>query len=484
MNEKIAILFRQMTLASLLILLGVLAACNLPIQSIPDTQIDDQPPPEELPPLDDEHPPDEDFPADDQDVFIEFDVERAEMHPGECTMLWWHVEGGFGVHLNGEDVEPAGEREICIEETTLFVLDVDVGREEAEVREIEINVAEFPEDEPPENDEVWIEFFAERTEVSPGECTMLFWATEGGFGAYLNGEPVEREGELEVCLDETMFFVLGVDLGEEMEAREIEIHVEGMPGDEQPSESTSSGGSTSSSTSSSSSGGTSGGTSSGGCPGAPVISSFTANPNTITAGQSSKLEWGPVTNGNTSELVGTVEIYPGVGKVGSPGSTMVSPTATTAYALTGTGCGGSTTKQVTVNVSGGGGSSGSSGGGSFSADIEPTDIYPGNQPHGQFHVRITNNGPGTINNLQITVICSTDPTDKNTGKSDPGKVSQFNVTESMKPGETHSHPTNLTLDYNTFSYVVECELKPSFTDPNMNNNKYGEGFNGVKWIGP
>ncbi|MBC8506096.1 MAG: hypothetical protein ISR58_09655 [Anaerolineales bacterium] len=479
MNESFSTLTKFLVLLCLVIVLGSAAACSMPRDTSPDIPNDDG----QL--VDDEHDQAVEEPPGDDGVWIEFDVDRNELHPGECTLLWWHVEGGFGVFLNGEQVELGGEREICLEESTIFILEVDLG-DSADVREIEIMVVEFSEEEPPPDDEpideeVQIEFFAERTDLQVGECTMLFWNVEGGgFGAFFNGEPVERAGEREVCPDETMGFVLGVDMGEEMEAREIEIVVGGMPGDESPSESPSGDEGTSSETTGGTSSGTTGGTTSGGCSGQPVISSFTANPSTIKAGESSKLEWGPVTNGNTAELVGSVEISSGVGGVGSPGSAWVNPTVTTTYTLTGTGCGGTSTKNVTVTVSGGG----TSGSGSFSADIEPTDIYPGSQPHGQFHVRITNHGPGTINNLKITVDCSTQTTDKNTLKSGPGKTSQFTITQSMKPGETHSHPTNLNLDFNIYSYIVECTVKPDFTDPKPGNNTYGEGFNGSKYIGP
>ncbi len=324
---------------------------------------------------------------------------------------------------------------------------------------------EEPHDGEEPSDEVWIEFEAERTNVEPGECTMLFWHVEGGgFGAYLNGEPVERSGEREVCLDETMIFVLGVDMGEEMEGREIEIVVDGMPGEEPPPEEPP----------------PAGGSSGGGCPGAPVISSFTASPSAIKAGEKSRLEWGPVTNGNTSELVGLVEIDHGIGGVGSPGSSWASPTTTTTYTLTATGCGGTATKQVTVTV--GGGSSGGSGG-AFTTDIAVTDIYPGNQPHGQFHVRITNHGPGTLNQVPVTVVCQGSETDLNT-KNTTGGIDQFDIKLSMNPGETQSYPTGITLDFNTFSYILECEVQPGFNDPDPGNNKYGEGFNGSKYIGP
>ncbi len=80
------------------------------------------------------------------------------------------------------------------------------------------------------------------------------------------------------------------------------------------------------------------------CPGAPVINSFSASPHTITAGQSATLAWGAVTNATSAT------IDPGIGGVGTPGSTVVSPGGTTTYTLTATGCGGTTRRQVTVVV--------------------------------------------------------------------------------------------------------------------------------------
>lgn len=87
------------------------------------------------------------------------------------------------------------------------------------------------------------------------------------------------------------------------------------------------------------------------CPGPPVFSFFTANPATITAGQSSVLSWGNVTNGNSTVLVQSLTLEPGLGEVGSGASSrVVNPTTTTTYTLTATGCGGTATKQVTVVV--------------------------------------------------------------------------------------------------------------------------------------
>ncbi|HEX7593689.1 MAG TPA: NBR1-Ig-like domain-containing protein, partial [Anaerolineae bacterium] len=81
-----------------------------------------------------------------------------------------------------------------------------------------------------------------------------------------------------------------------------------------------------------------------GCSGAAVIASFTAASPTITAGGSTTLNWGAVTNADS------VEIDHGIGGVPAPGSTSVSPGLTTTYTMT-VHCGSNTaTAQVTVTV--------------------------------------------------------------------------------------------------------------------------------------
>ncbi len=80
------------------------------------------------------------------------------------------------------------------------------------------------------------------------------------------------------------------------------------------------------------------------CPGPPVIASFSASPNPITAGGSTTLSWGAVTNATSAV------IDHGIGGVATPGSKSVNPATTTTYTLTATGCGGTATSQVTVTV--------------------------------------------------------------------------------------------------------------------------------------
>ena len=77
---------------------------------------------------------------------------------------------------------------------------------------------------------------------------------------------------------------------------------------------------------------------------APVINSFTAEPSTVEAGQSSTLRW---------SITGATDmtIDHGVGAVQSSGMRQVFPRTTTSYALTVRGPGGTDTRSVTVTVS-------------------------------------------------------------------------------------------------------------------------------------
>jgi hypothetical protein len=73
----------------------------------------------------------------------------------------------------------------------------------------------------------------------------------------------------------------------------------------------------------------------------PVVNSFFANPDVITAGNSSQLSWS-VSN------AAMVTIVPGVGAAPTVGSTLVSPAATTNYTLTATNAVGS--YNVTIQI--------------------------------------------------------------------------------------------------------------------------------------
>lgn len=215
--------------------------------------------------------------------------------------------------------------------------------------------------------------------IHPGECVMLHWNVQGGdfFGVDLNGESVSPSGEKQVCPNETTTYTLTVDVGNTVINREVMVTVVGTGQTPQQSQSPSAG-----------------------CDGAPVFSNFEAYPGSITSGQSTTLEWGPITNGMNGQLVGSVVLTPGnFGEVGSPSSRQVSPTSTTTYTLTATGCGGTAMKSVTVTVS----SANPPGGGSWSGPPKVTSVVAVGHPYTgpcptklNWAATITVDGPCTV----------------------------------------------------------------------------------------
>jgi len=76
----------------------------------------------------------------------------------------------------------------------------------------------------------------------------------------------------------------------------------------------------------------------------PVINSFSANLASVELGQTVTLTW-------TTSNAGNVSISPGIGAVGTTGSTTVTPSATTSYTLTATGKSGSpVSSSATITV--------------------------------------------------------------------------------------------------------------------------------------
>lgn len=78
----------------------------------------------------------------------------------------------------------------------------------------------------------------------------------------------------------------------------------------------------------------------------PQIEYFQASPASISAGECTTLQWGPVDNATQAS------IEPDIGGVATPGSGQVCPLETTTYVLTATGPGGSSSASTTVTVVG------------------------------------------------------------------------------------------------------------------------------------
>lgn len=88
-------------------------------------------------------------------------------------------------------------------------------------------VPQGPGPNPNEGQGQIVSFTADRTTLNKGECAMLRWETQGGFGVILNEQPVERSGQQQVCPPQATIYALGLDTGSQMLRREVAITVNG-----------------------------------------------------------------------------------------------------------------------------------------------------------------------------------------------------------------------------------------------------------------
>jgi hypothetical protein len=383
---------------------------------------------------------------------IVFVVEPELIPPGACAALYWEVNPPVDALLDGEGVPPAGEREVCPAETTNYELLVP---EWEQARMVTLHVEAAPE-------ELGIFFAVDPDAIAEGGCAMLIWEVgpPEEWATLIDGSQVDHVGQQQVCPATTTTYELVVETPDGPVARTVTLQVEAA---QEPTLTPEPTRSPSGPTPTSPPGPTP--TSPPGCPGAPVISFFLANPSTITAGQSTTLEWGRVTNGTSDQLVRSVVINPGLGEVGSPGSRVVSPGSTTTYTLVATGCGGTAQQQVTVTVNPA----------VFSADLAITDLYP-QTLNGPIWVRITNRGPGTVTNTTIQISCqwnrsiSGRPLDSGQSGSIPLPVG------SLSPGQTTAFNTDIPVDLHSYAYDMTCTIQVPFNDSNPGNNTYSESF--------
>lgn len=316
--------------------------------------------------------------------------------------------------------------------------------------------------------EASVSFTASRTNLKAGECVTLNWNIQGE-GAYwveLDAQRVERSGQKQVCPQQTQQYNLRVDLGERVERKEILINVEnsaqqsaGPEPQQQNSQSfqnSQNSGESQGSSQQQNSQNSQGGNSQSGCPGAPTFSTFTASKSTITLGESVTLNWGGVTNGNSTILVKSVTLS-GVGEVGSPGSRSVTPSAagTSTYTLTATGCGGTATKSVSVTVQK---SNSPILATIIQYDLQLTDLYANGA--GQVMAKIKNNGPDraqTSGKLVCTGVATYAPT--------PGMPPALPVSGStafqanLKAGETTEVFSGISRNPTILTLVVTCNIE-------------------------
>ena len=141
----------------------------------------------------------------------------------------------------------------------------------------------------------------------------------------------------------------------------------------------------------------------------------------------------------------------------------MSPGSTTTYTLVATGCGGTAQRQVTVTVNPA----------AFSTDLAITDLYPQTN-YGPVWVRITNHGPGTVNNVTVQLSCQWDEIDAIEGIHNPGQQGMPIHIGILSPGQTQEFNTDISVNLHSYTYDITCTIQVPFNDPNPGNNSHSE----------
>lgn len=110
----------------------------------------------------------------------------------------------------------------------------------------------------------------------------------------------------------------------------------------------------------------------------------------------------------------------------------------------------------------------------LTADLAVTHLFATASPAGDVRARITNNGPGTLTNVNVQLSCTVGVNPY--GGIPSGHGAGFPITVSLTPGQTGEFGTGVSIDTSQAWYDVSCTVQPSFNDPNPGNNSYSRTF--------
>ncbi|MBN1217646.1 MAG: FHA domain-containing protein [Anaerolineae bacterium] len=162
------------------------------------------------------------------EVVVNFTASKTTVQLGECVTLRWQVTEAREVRLDGELVPASGDRKVCPQDASktyrLTALSFS-----GETSEEALTFTVLPTPLPPPG--VEIEFEAEQTSVSYGNCTTLRWTVQNAQAVRLNGEKVGSQGTQEVCPTEpaTVYQLLVDPLEGELVEQTVIINVPATP---------------------------------------------------------------------------------------------------------------------------------------------------------------------------------------------------------------------------------------------------------------
>jgi hypothetical protein len=131
----------------------------------------------------------------------EFWADSYTVSSGECTVLYWNVQGVIEVYLDGQPVTGVESRSVCPTATTTYVLRA-VTANGSEERRVTITVGTQGTTD--------FDFSADAYQVPQGACTTLRWRAQDVTAVYLNGDGVAGEAGKQVCPTKTTTYTLRV----------------------------------------------------------------------------------------------------------------------------------------------------------------------------------------------------------------------------------------------------------------------------------
>ena len=113
------------------------------------------------------------------------------------------------------------------------------------------------------------------------------------------------------------------------------------------------------------------------------------------------------------------------------------------------------------------------------ADLALTDLYAEKLKNGTVYARVTNHGPDTVTNLQLTFSCSWAKTAYGAtfGLNESSGSKKITIT-SLNPGQTTPFNTSVTVELTQCWYNMTCTIQVPFA--NLNTNSANDSY--TEWL--
>jgi hypothetical protein len=387
---------------------------------------------------------------------VELWADSYSIAMGQCTVVHWRTTGG-PVKINNIDVDANGDSKSCPTVTKEYELVVGEG---PILKRIVIDVLPYGKpaktgssEENQVQSHPTLDFWADRTIIDRGECTILHWRATGG-DVWIREQGYPPESEMEVCPSETQEFF--AEVGDQLVVKSLIINVQsgGVQNSAAQPQQPATGNQNNQASN---------------IP-KPAFAikdvqlsfesgAYTGAIAAITTNGAGKVDWrwewkfGVACHG---ELVF---------------SAAATKTAKCDMSPQDTG-----KMDFFLEIDNHRVHYGSVELPSANADLSITDLFADNMPQGNALVRITNRGPEPIEGLDVKLHCTAlpEPLPGVIAPADPITIEIILMKINQSRGQTKEFDTTLDVDFDLFAYKINCRIDPGDGDPITSNNEYSE----------